>query len=106
MEAVKKFQNRADIFKALGHPTRLWMVDKLSEGECCVCQFNDALSIDISTISKHLTVLKKAGIVEDDKRGKWVYYRLKVPCILNFMHCLTPVMEQNEFLVEKENEVI
>ena len=47
---------------------------------------------DMSTVSKHLTILKNAGIVEDDKRGKQVYYRLKVPCVLNFFHCLESVL--------------
>ena len=48
-----------------------------------------------STISKHLSVLKQTGIVEDDKRGKQVYYKLKVPCVMNFMHCVEAVIASN-----------
>lgn len=84
---------KAKIFKALGHPTRLWITEQLANGERCVCEFADAIDADFSTVSKHLTVLKQAGIVEDEKRGKQVYYRLKVPCVLKFMGCVEAVIE-------------
>lgn len=81
-------KQEADVFKALGHPTRLWIVKQLADGEQCVCKFVEAVGADFSTISKHLSVLKQAGIIEDDKRGKQVYYRLRCPCILNVIDCL------------------
>ncbi|NCC26027.1 MAG: ArsR family transcriptional regulator [Deltaproteobacteria bacterium] len=87
------YTEKAKIFKALGHPTRLWITEKLAHGECCVCEFVDAVDVDFSTISKHLSVLKQAGIVEDEKRGKQIFYRLKVPCLLKFMHCVESVIE-------------
>jgi len=68
------------------------MAEQLANGERCVCEFVDMIDADFSTISKHLTVLKQAGIVEDDKRGKQVFYRLKVPGILNFMICVEAVL--------------
>ena len=83
---------KANVFKALGHPTRLWIAEQLAQGEKCVCEFADQLDVDFSTISKHLSVLKQAGVVIDDKRGKMVYYRLKVPCILQFMPCVEDVV--------------
>lgn len=85
---------KAAVLKALGHPTRLWMVEQLAEGEKCVCKFADAIDADFSTVSKHLSVLKQAGIVEDDKRGKQVFYSLKVPCVMNFMNCVEEVIKQ------------
>ncbi|MFA7173094.1 MAG: metalloregulator ArsR/SmtB family transcription factor [Kiritimatiellia bacterium] len=88
-----KYDAKANILKALAHPTRLWMVEKLAHGERCVCEFVDAVDFDFSTISRHLSVLKQAGIVMDDKRGKQVYYTLKVPCVLNFMHCVDAVLK-------------
>ena len=88
------YQAKADVLKALAHPTRLWMTEKLAGGECCVREFVDLTRADFSTISKHLSVLKQAGIVEDEKRGKQVYYRLKVPCILNFMQCVEAVLRE------------
>lgn len=87
------YSAKARILKALAHPTRLWMTEQLAYGERCVCEFVDAIKADFSTISKHLTILKQAGIVEDDKRGKQVYYRLKVPCILKFTTCIEAVIE-------------
>lgn len=87
------YEAKAKVLKALAHPTRLWMAEQLANGERCVCEFADVIDADFSTISKHLAVLKQAGIVEDDKRGKQVYYRLKVPCILRFMSCVEAVIE-------------
>ena len=85
---------RAKIMKALAHPTRLFIVDELSRGERCVCELTEMIGADISTVSKHLSVLKGAGIVRDDKRGSQVFYRLSVPCILNFFGCVEAVMAQ------------
>jgi ArsR family transcriptional regulator len=53
----------------------------------------EPLGADFSTVSKHLSILREAGIVIDEKRGKQVFYRLRVPCILNFMHCVEDVIE-------------
>jgi DNA-binding transcriptional ArsR family regulator len=84
---------KAKVLKALAHPTRLWITEQLAEGEHCVCEFVDLIDADFSTVSKHLAVLREAGIVEDEKRGKQVYYRLKVPCVLSFMNCVEAVLE-------------
>lgn len=84
---------KAMVLKALGHPTRLWIAERLAEGERCVCELVEQHEVDFSTISKHLTVLKQAGVVVDEKRGKQVYYRLKVPCIMQFMPCIEAVLQ-------------
>ncbi|HID02939.1 MAG TPA: ArsR family transcriptional regulator [Desulfobacterales bacterium] len=90
----KEFYNaKASILKALSHPTRLWIVDQLARGEKCVCEFVDEIEADTSTVSKHLAVLKQAGIIRDEKRGKWVYYTLKVPCVLNFSGCIETIIK-------------
>lgn len=86
---------KAKILKALAHPTRLWMAEQLEQGERCVCEFVEPLGLDFSTVSKHLSVMRQAGLVEDDKRGKQVYYTLKVPCVLTFMHCIEEVIATN-----------
>jgi DNA-binding transcriptional ArsR family regulator len=87
-------QARARVMKALAHPTRLFIVDELSRGERCVCDLTEKIGADVSTVSKHLSVLKGAGIVRDDKRGVQVFYRLRVPCILNFFGCVEAVLEE------------
>ncbi len=84
---------KANVLKALGHPTRLWMAEQLADGEKCVCELVENIDADFSTVSKHLTILKQAGVVIDEKRGKQVYYRLKVPCILQFMPCIEAVIQ-------------
>jgi len=86
---------KANVFKALAHPTRLWMAEQLADGEKCVCELAEFIDADFSTISKHLSVLKQAGVVEDEKRGKQVYYRLKVPCILKYMPCVEAVIRES-----------
>jgi DNA-binding transcriptional ArsR family regulator len=96
-----RFETRARIIKALAHPTRLFIVDKLSHGECCVCELGDMIDADISTVSRHLSVLKGVGIVEDEKRGLQVWYRLKVPCILNFFGCVEDVLKSNIRQIEE-----
>ena len=89
------YEAKAGVLKALAHPTRLWIAEQLQSGEKCVCEFVDQIDADFSTISKHLSVLKQAGIVADEKRGKQVYYTLTVPCVLNFMQCVEAVLENN-----------
>jgi len=89
------FDARAVIVKALAHPTRLFIVNELSKGERFVCELREEIGADISTVSKHLSVLKSAGIVEDDKRGLQVFYRLRVPCIMNFFGCVENVLQEN-----------
>ena len=91
----KRYEARAKIIKALAHPTRLFVVDELSRGERCVCDLTELIGADISTVSKHLAVLRDAGILEDERRGQQVWYRLKVPCVLNFFGCLESVLQAN-----------
>lgn len=71
-----RFEARTRIIKALAHPSRLFMAQELVGGEQCVCKLTEKVGADISTVSKHLAVLKAAGIVEDEKRGMQVYYKL------------------------------
>jgi ArsR family transcriptional regulator len=78
--------------KALAHPTRLFIVDELGRGERCVCDLTAMIGADVSTVSKHLTVLKHAGIVADQKRGTQVFYSLRVPCVLRWYACVDGVL--------------
>jgi DNA-binding transcriptional ArsR family regulator len=87
---------RARVMKALAHPTRLFIVDELSRGERCVCELTEMVGADVSTVSKHLAVLKRAGVVLDDRRGQQVFYRLRVPCILSFFGCVEAVLDEVE----------
>ena len=98
-----KYEARARIIKAMAHPTRLFLVDELSKQERCVCELTNMVGADISTVSKHLSLLKAAGIVLDEKRGNQVFYSLRVPCVLRFFDCVGGVMES---LAEEQQEAL
>ncbi len=72
-----QFEARAKVMKAMAHPSRLFIIDRLSLGEHCVCDLRDMIGADMSTISKHLSVLKEAGIVATEKRGVQVFLPTK-----------------------------
>lgn len=86
-----KYNVFAKIIKAIAHPTRLFIIDELTQKERCVCELTKLIGDDISTVSKHLAVLKNAGIVVSEKRGTQVYYKLHCPCILKFLGCIESV---------------
>lgn len=79
---------RAAVFKALGHPARLYIVEELAGGERCVCDLVELVGLGWSAVSRHLAVLKAAGVLEDEKRGLQVFYRLALPCVKSFTDCL------------------
>lgn len=87
-----RYEARARIIKAMAHPTRLFIVDELSRGKRCVCELTDMIGADVSTVSKHLAILKNSGVVQDEKRGVQVYYSLRCPCVLNFFTCVEKVL--------------
>ena len=85
---------RAEIFKALGHPARLAMVVALGKGARCVCELQEVVGSDMSTVSKHLTILRSVGLVEADKRGKQVFYSLRLKCTIGFLHCVDNALKE------------
>jgi len=91
----RAYEERAKIIKALAHPSRLMMVDALVEGEKCVCELTELVGADMSTVSKHLTLMREAGLVVDRKVGLQVFYSLRVPCIVKFFGCVEAVMKYN-----------
>lgn len=91
-----RLQAQAAIVKAMAHPTRLFIVEQLAREEHCVQDLTALVEADISTVSKHLAVLKREGILSDERRGQQVYYRLAMPCVLNFFTCVRTVIESRE----------
>jgi DNA-binding transcriptional ArsR family regulator len=88
------YEKRSQVFKALAHPARLFMVEQLAGGEKCVCELTAMLELDTSTVSKHLSVLKNAGVVSDQKRGLLVYYSIKMTCVLGFSSCVQKFLDE------------
>lgn len=87
-------ERRARVIKAMGHPSRLQILDELSRGERCVCELQEIVGADMSTVSKHLALMREAGLVLDQRRGTQVLYRLRVPCVLKFLDCVDAVVSQ------------
>jgi len=90
----KYIEEQAKIFKALGHPSRLLMAEALSRGPLCVCDLQKLVGADMSTISRHLSVLKAADIVADEKKGQNVYYSLKLSCLGQFLNCTAATLDK------------
>ncbi|MBD5417155.1 MAG: helix-turn-helix transcriptional regulator [Desulfovibrio sp.] len=70
------------------------MVDALRDGEKCVCELKDLVGDDMSTISRHLAVLREAGVVTSEKRGTSIYYRLRLGCLNQFLQCTSAAVQQ------------
>ena len=88
-KTLAKYELRAKIIKALAHPARLAMMDELvTHGERCVCELTELVGADMSTVSRHLAQLRNAGIVEDERRGAKIFYKLCFPCIGRLLECL------------------
>lgn len=85
---------RAMVFKALGHPARLLMVQALESGEQCVCDLTELVGSDVSTVSRHLSKLREAGVVTARKQGNWMYYKLRMGCVPSFLRCVDEQMNQ------------
>jgi DNA-binding transcriptional ArsR family regulator len=95
MSKPSDFAARSKIIKALAHPTRLFIVDALSRGELCVRELTKRVGADISTVSKHLSILKGMGILQDRKQGLRVFYSLRCPCVMGFFKCVEGVVRRN-----------
>ena len=91
--SIDYYKMRAEIIKAMAHPSRLKMIDALSKGELCVCELRKLVHSDVSTVSKHLSVMKGAGLVQDRKEGLKVFYRLICPCAAKFLKCVDGIIE-------------
>jgi DNA-binding transcriptional ArsR family regulator len=94
------FEKQAEIAKAIAHPLRIAIIDFLRRGEKCVCDIAEHVGSERSNVSRHLSVMVSAGVLEYRKQGLKVIYKLKCPCILEFFSCVRRVLKQQV----KENE--
>jgi len=92
------YKMKAQVAKALSHESRLIIIDALKEKDMCVHDLTKLVGADQSTVSKHLSVLKGAGILEDRKESNKVYYHLKTPCVINFFDCALEVIRSRSTL--------
>ena len=94
--APQEYRSAADVFKALGHSSRILIVDVLTHGERCVADLTEMIGCDASTVSNHLSVLRNAGLVRDDRRGQQVFYSLATPCVTKVFVCLEEMRAARE----------
>jgi len=96
-----RYEKQAEIAKAIGHPLRVAIIDFLKDGEQCVCDIAQHVGSERSNISRHLSVMVRAGVLGYRKEGLKVIYKLKTPCILDFFSCVTVVIRQQAKESEK-----
>jgi ArsR family transcriptional regulator, arsenate/arsenite/antimonite-responsive transcriptional repressor len=90
-----RHEARANIIKAMAHPSRLFIIEELSKKGRCAGELTEMIGADASTVSRHLSVLKNAGIIIDEKRANSIFYSLRCPCIMDFMGCVEDVLSEN-----------
>ncbi len=90
------YKQQARLLKALANETRLRIIHALSKGEMHVGAIAEITGAEQSTVSKHLAVLRAVGVVDDERRGNEVYYRLLTPCVVEFFACATKVMKERK----------
>ncbi len=88
------FRRAARVIKAVANEARLMIVYRLRTGECSAGALAEFVKLDPSTVSKHLAVLRGAGIVDDRREGSTVFYRLLTPCILAMLSCAGRVIDE------------
>jgi ArsR family transcriptional regulator len=89
------YERRASIAKSLGHPSRLMIADVLRHGERCLNDLTEIVGADQSTVSRHLALLKNAGLLETRKEGAMIFYSLRVQCLEGFFSCMDAVLQEN-----------
>jgi ArsR family transcriptional regulator len=91
----RRYELRAEMFKALAHPMRIYILEMLRSKPWCVCQLAAEVGIEKSVASKHLSQLKNVGLIQDEKRGTLVEYRLIAPCVLDMAKCTESTILEN-----------
>jgi DNA-binding transcriptional ArsR family regulator len=87
-------EKQALILKAISHPIRIAVAEFLKNGEQCVCDIARFVGSERSNVSKHLSIMVNAGIIGYRKEGLKVIYKLKCPCVLDFLSCINGVLKQ------------
>lgn len=88
------FDRQAEVVRAVAHPLRIAVLDFLKDGPRCVCDIAEHIGSERSNVSRHLSVMAGAGVIESHKEGLKVFYKLKTPCILKFFSCITDCLKQ------------
>lgn len=90
----EKLQMKADVFKAIGQPVRLGILELLRLGEMSVGLIASKLGTDVCAVSKHLSLLRKLGIVSDRKEGLKIFYKITLPNSFDLLGCVDGLVRQ------------
>jgi ArsR family transcriptional regulator len=100
---MKKIDKQADIFKALSDKSRLRILKMLQKKSLCVCEITEILQLAASTVSNHLSILKEAGLIVDEKDKKWINYKIvtnpEEPAIASVLMSLHLLIEDDEMVI-------
>ncbi|AQQ70007.1 putative HTH-type transcriptional regulator [Limihaloglobus sulfuriphilus] len=88
------YQLKAQIIQAAAHPIRLAVIEYLADGEQCVCDIVDYVGAQRSNVSRHLSVMLRAGVLDCRKDGLKMMYSLKTPCIVKFLSCVEQALKE------------
>jgi len=93
MRDPERLERRAAIMAALAHPSRLRMIERLEAGGLTVSELTELVGSDISTVSRHISVLHRAGILSCSREGNRRRYSLRAACVLGFLDCVEDAVE-------------
>lgn len=91
----------AEVLKAMAHPGRLKMLDALRDGERCVGELQELVGSDLSTVSRHLSVMRSAGLLSSRREGNQIFYELRVPCVMKTFACIEAVLREDARTAQK-----
>ena len=97
----EKYRALAEILKAMAHPSRLRMLDALRDGERCVGDLQELVGSDVSTVSRHLSMMRSAGLLSSRREGNQIFYELRVPCVLKTFACIEAVLREDARAAQK-----
>jgi ArsR family transcriptional regulator len=82
------------VIQAAAHPIRLAIIEFLAQNEQCVCDIVEHVDAQRSNVSRHLSLMLKAGVLQSRKDGLKVFYRLRTPCIVDFLGCVDQMLHE------------
>jgi ArsR family transcriptional regulator len=101
MEKYAVYERQAEVAKAIAHPVRMAILDYLKAGPQCVCDIAEAVNSKRSNVSRHLSIMVSAGVLESRKQGLQVIYKIRTPCVLKCVACLTECLKENAIAEQK-----
>ena len=101
MKKLMVYEKQAEVAKAIAHPLRMAVLDYLRAGPQCVCDIAKAVGSERSNVSKHLSIMVSAGVLEYQKKGLQVIYKVRTPCVLRFVDCLTACLKERALAEQK-----